>query len=120
MGCDQHAEGEEGEPECAGKDCADEDRGDHEGPEGHEKEGHDMRVHADRDMSSFGGVYEVPVCDGLPGVVPVEDAADDEAIMVETADVGAGGVADKKREVLAGLEVGFEALADLCHGEGGR
>ena len=94
MGDDEHAEWEEGKEKRVGEDGADEDGGDHEGPERHEEEGQDMGVDADRDVGSFGGVDEVAVGDGLPGVMPVEDAADDKAILVEAADIGAGGVAN--------------------------
>lgn len=120
MGGDQQAKGEEGEEEGGGVDGADEDRGDDEGPESHEKKGHNMGVDADGDVGSIGGVDKMAVGDGLPGVVPVEDTADDEAILVEAADVGAGGVADQEGEVLARFEVGFQALADLHGREMGR
>ena len=120
MGGDQEAEGEKGEEGGGGEDGADEDRGDDEGPERHEEQGQDMGVDADRDIGAFWGIDEVAVCDGLPGVVPLEDPADDEAVGIEAADIGAGGVADDEGEVLAGLEVGFQALADLCDGERGR
>lgn len=93
VGGDQQAEREEGKEQRMGEDGADEDGGNDERPKGHEEEGHDMGVDADRDVCSFGGIDEVTVGDGLPGVMPVEDAADDEAVLVEAADVGAGGVA---------------------------
>src|SRR5258708_4712228 len=114
MSRDQQAEGEEREEHCGGEDGADEDRGDDEGPEGHEEEGHDMRVDPHGDLCSFGGIYEVTVGDGLPGVVPGQDAANDEAVCVEAADIGPAGVTGHKWEILSGLEVGFQALADLC------
>ena len=119
MGGDQQAEGEKGEEEGLGVDGADEDGGDDEGPEGHEEQGHDMGMDADRDIGALGGIDEVAVGDGLPGVVPLEDTTDDEAIGVEAADIGAGGVADYEGEVLSGLEVGFQALADLRNRERG-
>jgi len=94
MGGDEHAEREEGKEQGMGEDGADEHRGDDEGPEGHEEEGQDMGVDPDGDTGSGGGVDEMAVGDGLPGVVPVEDPADDETVLVEAADIGAGGVAD--------------------------
>ena len=77
-----------------------------------------MGVDADVDVCAFGGIDEMAVCDGLPGVVPGEDAADDEAFGVEAADVRmAGGVTDYEWQVLPGFEVGLQALPDLCDGE---
>lgn len=50
--------------------------------------------------------------------MPAEDAADDEAIGIEAADVGLGGVvAYEERPILARMEVGFEPIVDLVAGQ---
>lgn len=118
---DEEGQREERKEQGFGKDGSDENRCTDEGPEGHEEEGHDMGMDADRDGGPVLGIYKMAVGDGLPGVVPGEDAADDETIGIEAADVGAGcGGPGEEWEILAGLEVGFEALADLRNGEGRR
>ena len=118
VGDDEETEGEEGEEERGGEDGADEDRADDEGPEGHEEEGQDMGMDADADEGAFGGIDEVAACDGLPGVVPAEDAADDEAVGIEAADVGLGGVvAYEEGPVLPRMEIGFEAIMNLVAGQ---
>jgi len=114
MGRYEHAEGEEGEEEGMGVEGADEDGGDDEGPEGHEEEGQDMGMDADGEEGAFGGVYEMTAGDGLPGIVPAEDAADDEAVRIDVADIGPVGFEGDEWEVLSGFEVDFQPLPDLC------
>lgn len=120
MGRDQHAEREEREEQGMCVDGPYKDGGDDEGPEGHEEEGQDMGVDADGNEGAIRGVNEVTAGDGLPGIVPAEDAADDEAVGVDMADIGTGGLVRYEWEVLSGLEVVFQPLPDRCDREGCR
>ena len=77
-----------------------------------------MGMNPNADGGAFGGIDEMAACNGLPGVVPAEDAADDEAIGIEAADVGLGGVVSyEEGPVLTWMEVGFQPVVDLVAGQ---
>lgn len=117
MGHNQKKEREERQDRRGRKDEADEDGGDDKGPEGHDDERKDMGLHADGDGGPVLGVGKVAGGDGLPGVVPGEDPTNGEAIGVEVANIGLGGVSREEWPVAPGIEVGFQALPDFAEGQ---